>query len=68
MHPLRTVLSSNLYSRDEPDYNGWSEFETFRHGNAWFWSACDEHGDHKGYREGPFASEEDAYLAALDAG
>lgn len=62
------VLSTNTYSRPAPDYNGWDAFETFFQNNAWWWSACDDNGDHKGFREGPFDTEAEAYAHALANG
>lgn len=53
------------YSRAEPDYNGWDEFETFEFNGRWYWSACDQYGDHKGFREGPFKNEAEAYADAI---
>ena len=57
-----------IYTRGEPDYNGWTDFETFTHNGHWWWSACDDFGDHKGFREGPFKTEDEAYRDGLRGG
>jgi len=50
-----------LYTRHEPDYNGWTAFETFFHRGFWWWTAVDDNDDHVGFHEGPFDSESDAH-------
>jgi hypothetical protein len=50
--------------RSFPDYSGFTEFEVYRARDGWHWSAVDDDGCHRGFCEGPFATDAEAYANA----
>lgn len=57
---------SGYHNRTHPDSNGWSLFEVYHRDGGWYWSACDNCGEHKGAESTKFPSSCKAYYDGVN--